>query len=428
MTGMRACAPVGRFRLAIASAILGLALLLPGQALGARGMELALQDDGVFSQRVYYDLTKAFKNAVQMRVSRIRVNIDWEHALKGRQAHYRHRPKHVKYDFSRWDYLIDAVAPYGIKLQVTLTGMAPRWATSDHKIGPMRPNPKYFGQFVSAAARHFKGRIDRYSIFNEPNHRGWLAPLKTQAAQYRRLYRQGYAAIRKADPAAQILIGELAPYASNPKNAQPPLKFLRELTCVNRQYHRIRTCKLYADGFAHHPYEYHNPPAAKFPGRDNVTMSGLPKLVRALDKLKKVRALRTPDGKALDIYLTEFGYFARGRQAISDTKRAKYTVQAYDMALRNPRVKEMLYYVLVRPDPVHAFFDTSILGRKGQRSRPYRKLVSWAAKMAKKHKIAVPKPPKPPEQPPPGGGEPPPPPPPPECPVPLPPGVPCPTP
>jgi hypothetical protein len=156
-------------------------------------------------------------------------------------------------------------------------------------------------------------------------------------------------------------------------------------------------------------------------------MSGLHKLTRALDKLRKARALRTPAGKALDVYLTEFGYFARGKHEISDVKRAKYTVQAYDMALRNPRVHEMLYYLLVRPDPVHAFFDTSILGRRGQMSRPYRKLVSWAAKAAKAGRIAQPVPPAPPEPPPSPPPEPPPPPPP-ACPIPVPEGVPCPTP
>jgi hypothetical protein len=423
---MRGFPAVGRLRLALAAAALAAALLAPASpAHAARGMEVALQDDLIFVQRIYYDFNKGVRRALKLKVSRIRANVLWDVALE-RQARFRKKPKHLKYNWEPWDYLIDQAAPSGIKVQLDLTGMAPRWATSDHKVGPMRPNPRLYRQFVTAAVKHFKGRVDRYSIWNEPNHRGWLAPLKTQAAQYRRIYRQGYAAIRKADPDAQVLIAETAPYASNPKNAQPPLRFLRKLTCVNRSYHRVRSCKLYADGYAHHPYEYHNPPNAKFPGRDNVTMSGLHKLTRALDKLKKARALRTPSGKALDVYLTEFGYFARGKHKISQKKRAKYTVQAFDMAQRNPRVRQMLYYVLVRPDPIHAFFDTSLIGRRGL-SRPFRKLASWAAKAAKSGKIAKPVPPAPPEQPPPGGGEQPPPEEP-ACPIPLPEGVPCPTP
>jgi hypothetical protein len=396
--------------------------------MGARGMELALQDDNVFVHRMYYKRKKAFENAEKMRATWIRANVNWDVTV-GKSARRKRVPRKIKYDFGRWDALVDSAAKRGINVQLGLTGMAPAWATANKKIGPERPNPKLYKHFVRAAARHFKGRVHRYSPLNEPNHRGWLSPLKTQAKQYRKLYTVAYNQIKKVDPEAEVLFGELAPYASNPKNAQPPLKFLRDVACVNRRWNRVRACKLYADGFAHHPYEYHNPPSAKFPGRDNVTMSGLPKLARALDRLKRARTLRTPEGKALDIYLTEFGYFTRGKHKISEAKRAKYTVDAYRIALRNPRVRQMLYFVLVRPGRVHASFDTSLLGRGGKPGRAYRKLVSWARRAALGGLVAVAEPP--PEEPAPEPEPPPeepPPEPPPTCPVPLPPDVPCPTP
>ena len=71
-----------------------------------------------------------------------------------------------------------------------------------------------------------------------------------------------------------------------------------------------------ADGYAHHPYDFANPPAAPYPGADNVTMGTLGRLTTALDRLAAAKALRTPDGKPLDVYLTEFGYFASGRVAV----------------------------------------------------------------------------------------------------------------
>lgn len=377
-------------RLALAAAVLVVALISPGSASAARGMELAIQDDNVFVHGIYYRRGKALDNAERMRATWIRANVNWDVAL-GDAARRNREPANIKYDFGRWDALVDAAAKRGINVQLGLTGMAPRWATTNWRIGPEEPEPYLYNHFVRAAARHFKGRVKRYSIWNEPNHRGWLSPLKTQAKQYRALYRVGYKGIKKVDPKAQVLFGELAPYASNPRNAQPPLKFLRDVACVNRRYRRTGSCKLYADGFAHHPYEYRNPPNAPFPGRDNVTMSGLPKLVRALNKLRRARTLRTPAGRALPIYLTEFGYFARGENAISERKRAKYTVQAYRMALRNPRVKQMLYYVLVRPQDS---FDTSLLGRRGKPGRAYRKLVSWAARAARGGLIQRPTPPR----------------------------------
>ena len=41
---------------------------------------------------------------------------------------------------------------------------------------------------------HFRGLIDRYSIWNEPNYVGWIAPLSSGPKIYRALYTAGYAA------------------------------------------------------------------------------------------------------------------------------------------------------------------------------------------------------------------------------------------
>jgi hypothetical protein len=203
------------------------------------------------------------------------------------------------------------------------------------------------------------------------------------------------------DPDADVLFGETAPYASKAGRATPPLRFLRQVLCVNRRYRPVGNCSpLRADGFAHHPYDYLHRPDQRYPGRDNVTMSGLKKLTKALDRLAKYKVFRTPEGKRLDVYLTEFGYFASGKYKLSEKKRAKYLVMAFDMAQRNKRVKQMLQYLLVEPSEVHSFFDTSIISRAGKVSRTFRKLRSWAAKAGSNGKIVVPQKPPPPPPPP----------------------------
>src|SRR3712207_8647999 len=47
-------------------------------------------------------------------------------------------------------------------------------------------------EFVTAVVSHFGSNVTRYSIWNEPNHTGWLAPLKSQPSLYRSLYSAGY--------------------------------------------------------------------------------------------------------------------------------------------------------------------------------------------------------------------------------------------
>ena len=347
-----------------------------GSSSGESGkLEVALQDDAVFLKRDYYDRETALKQAQALGVTRLRTLVIWNR-VPGAEADSKSKPASIHYDWSQYDSLIDDAARHGIRLQLNLTGPAPAWAAGNHKPGVVRPDPRSFGEFAGAAARHFKGRVDLYSIWNEPNYVGWLAPLHSEPEQYRQLYTSAYGAIKAADPSAKVLIGETAPY-QEAKRALAPLAFLRAVLCRNQIYAPVQQCPpLVADGYAHHPYEFANPPAAPYPGADNVTMGTLNRLTSALDRLASAKALRTPDGKPLDVYLTEFGYFATGPVAVPPAQRANYLKQAFDIAQRNSRVKEMLQYILVSPPP-GIRFNTSLINLDGKPSLPFKALSAW---------------------------------------------------
>jgi hypothetical protein len=354
---------------------------------GSGKLEIALQDDAVFLKRDYYNRETALKQAQDLGVTRLRVLVIWNR-LMGAQANQKTKPSTVHYDWSSYDSLIDDAARHGIRLQLNLSGPAPAWATGDHKVGIVRPDAKAFGEFAAAAARHFKGRVDLYSIWNEPNYVGWLAPLHAEPALYRQLYTAAYSAIKTADPGAKVLLGETAPYSESHR-AMAPLEFLREVLCRNQIYAPVKQCPpLRADGYAHHPYEFANPPAAPYPGADNVTMGTLNRLTSALDRLAGAKALMTPDGKPLDVYLTEFGYFATGPVAPPPAQRANYLKQAFDIAQRNPRVKEMLQYILVSPPP-GTRFDTSLIAQDGKPSLPFTALSDWVRANVKEGRVAA---------------------------------------
>jgi hypothetical protein len=339
-------------------------------------LDVALQDDAVFLKRDYYNRGTALKQAQDLGVTRLRVLLIWSRVI-GADANLKQRPSTIHYDWSAYDSLIDDAARHGIRLQLNLTAPAPAWAAGDHKVGVVRPDAQEFGQFAAAAARHFKGRVDMYSIWNEPNYVGWLAPLRAEPELYRALYTAAYNGIKTADPAAKVLIGETAPYSEGHR-ALAPLAFLRDVLCRNQIYAPVKQCPpLHADGYAHHPYEFANPPAAPYPGADNVTMGTLGRLTAALDRLASAKALTTPDGKSLDVYLTEFGYFASGPVAPPPAQRASYLKQAFDIAQRNSRVKEMLQYILVSPPP-GTRFDTSLIAQDGKPSLPFTALSAWA--------------------------------------------------
>jgi hypothetical protein len=373
--------------------LLALAFLLgpTSRADAAAGMEVALQDDPVFAGRLYYDQEKALAKAERLGVTRIRVNMTWS-TLVGPAAGKRRPPRRIAYNWAPYDALIDAAARHGIRVQPALTGTAPAWATGDGKVGPYKPKAKYFRAYVKAAVTHFKGRIDRWSVWNEPNHRGWIAPLQGSGRVYRALYTAAYSTIAAIDPNAQVLIAETSPYAIK-RNARAPLEWLREVTCVDASYGHPSCGELKADGFAHHPYDFDHPPTYKFAGADNVTVSTLDRLTTALDKLAAAKALRTPAGGPLDLYLTEYGYFATGKRRVADAKRAVYLPQAFTIAQRNPRVRQMLQYLLVQPSRKYRFFDTSILSARGGESRTFKALARWAKRARSRGDIYVYQPP-----------------------------------
>jgi hypothetical protein len=351
----------------------------PGDVKAARGMEIALQDDPVFVGRSYFDREKGFAHARSLGVTRLRVNANWAFALTRAQQKTQKKPAGLTYQFNTIDSIVDAAARHGIRVHVSLTGPAPAWAAGNRRLGGFRPNQREFSAFVTAAATHLKGRVDRYSIWNEPNWRTWLSPMSSAAAQYRGLYSRGYAAIKKADPRAKVLIGETAPSARRGFSVGP-VAFLRALACVNKSYKRVRKCtKLKADGYAHHPYDFAHSPRFKYPGADNATMGTLTHLTRALDRISRTGQLRSNGGGKLGIYLTEFGYFASGHRALSASTRSRYLADGFNLALRNGRVKSQLQYLLVRPPKRYpwSFFDLGLISVSGKKQPQYGSLQRW---------------------------------------------------
>ncbi|HEX8067129.1 MAG TPA: cellulase family glycosylhydrolase [Thermoleophilaceae bacterium] len=364
-------------------------LASPAPAGAATGMEVALQDDAVLVSDAYYGREKALDRARELRVSTIRVNVLWS-SVVGSSATRRSRPSPVRYDFGSYDQLVNAALARGLRVQMALTGSAPAWATGNRRRGVYKPKYRYFEDFAEATAQHFRGLVTRYSIWNEPNHVGWLAPIKSQPGLYAQLYKAGYRAIKRVDPSAEVLIGETAPFATSSRVATPPLAFLRGVLRVNRSWKGSRKYALEADGFAHHPYDFRHSPTYRYPGSDNVTLATLSRLTQALDRLARYQMLRTPKGRRLDVWLTEYGYMGSGRYRVSDARRGSYLKYAFDRARRNSRVRQMLQFLLVQPGSEYRFFDTSLLPRRGGETRAFRSLRSWAASAASKGKIARP--------------------------------------
>jgi hypothetical protein len=362
------------------TAIAAVGVLMPAAtAHAARHMEVALQDDQVFLNQSWYGRAKAFQKAEQLGVTRLRVNFIWSREVAGARSH--HAPRHPAYNWYHFDSLIDEAAAHGIRIEMTLTGPAPAWATGNHRIGVYKPRASAFSRFVRDVAQHFKGRVDRYSIWNEPNWKSWLAPHNSAPHIYKLLYLAGYRAIKRADPKAKVLIGETSPQARG-SAGMAPLTFLRRM---------VGHSHLFADGYAHHPYDYSHSPSTRSRGRNDVTIATLGRLTHELSVLRRKHRLRTSRGRTLPLYLTEYGYMVRGRFRLSSHRQASYLRKAFSIAYHNPHVKSMLQYGLVSP-PFAVNWDTSLLNSHGHARRTFSALRSWVrhAAVAKARAVRIP--------------------------------------
>jgi len=359
-----------KFRQGVAAALaVATSLGAAGSAHAARGMEVGLQDDAVFLYQSYYNRDLGLQQAKQLGVTRLRVNVLWNR-IASAQNTQRTAPAQVIYNWAPYDSIVDAAAFYGIKVQFTVAGPAPAWANGKHRAGlhagVYKPNARLYGRFVHDVAAHFKGRVDRYSIWNEPNWPGWLAPYKSAPRIYANLYRAGYIGVKSADPNAKVLFGELAPQERRGKSLAP-LTFIRRAT-AHRHFK--------ADGLAHHPYAFSVSPTSRKGGPGDVTMGTLGRLTHLLHVLAHKRWLRTPHGGSLPLYLTEYGYFAKGPRWLGNKRRAAYLRKGFQIALHNPSVREMTQYTLVAP-PHGAVWDTSLVSSTGAPSSAFRSLSSW---------------------------------------------------
>ena len=161
-----------------------------------------------------------------------------------------------------------------------------------------------------------------WTTWNEPNYTSFLLPqwrrvdgrwVPQSPHIYREMHEQAYAAINRIEEDNQVLIGGTSPYGSDRRgrnNSIAPLRFLRELACVDRRGLPLERPEcadfrpLEADGYAHHPYSFFGRPDTPSADRDDVALGDLGRLSRLLERLHK--GGRTTS--RLPIFITEYGY------------------------------------------------------------------------------------------------------------------------
>jgi len=392
--------PLPRILLLVSLAALASSVAASPASAGKR-MEVATQDDGLFIAQSHSNREAALARARALGVTHIRMNILWWQPIKASQRTQTTVPSPITYNWGPWDDAINRARAWGIQTQLDLTGDPPAWACGNKKVpfecDGYKPSVPLFQHFVAAAAQHFRGRVSRFSLWNEPNWYTWLSPHDEAPILYRNLFMAGYNAIKSVNPDAEVVMGETAPHFQ-PGISTPPLQFIREMVCVNKKLKRIRGADekctggpIKLDAYATHPYDFTHKPTKRLENPDELTMANIGRLPKLFNKLRKKGLIETPK-KRFPIYLTEHGYFIGGRRGVPERKRAQWIVQAWQMALEAKRVKQMLHYVLISPpaSSPSSYFDMGLIAQNGTPRASYFALQNWIQQAVAAGKLAQP--------------------------------------
>jgi hypothetical protein len=406
-------------------ALLALLACLPATAAASMGQESTFQDDDLLVFGTPEQQADALDTMKALGADRVRVSVFWREVAPDRES--RTKPAFDAADpaayppvlWERYDRILRLARERGLAVNFDVTGPGPLWAMSDPGERPdlgawYGPSAEEFGQFVTALGRRYSGdyqglpRVDYWSIWNEPNQPGWLAPQWltgggrwNEAAPriYRDLADAMWSALQATGhtPATDtILVGELAPKGllknRGVSRAIDALRFLRGLYCVGRRYRALRgraatrlgcpsdpagfagahPALFEATGFAHHPYELNFKPSMRPRHGDWVTIANLTRLSTALSRALRAHGRSRVGG--MPLYLTEFGYQTNppDRLGVSFRQQAGYLNQSEFIAYVTPQVRTLSQFLLIDDDgDPGSTFQSGLMTRSGKRKPAY---------------------------------------------------------
>jgi hypothetical protein len=322
--------------------VLVVCCVLPvGVAVGAERMPVGFFDDPSF--RWSPDQAVNLAAAAAAGATVVHTTANWA-LIAPTRPHWAADPDDSAYRLSDLDQLVRESARYGLRVMVDITG-TPGWANGGRSPNHMPTHLSDLATFAYMLALRYDGRnlgkgtVGLWSVWNEPNLQQFLTPQYAggrivSAANYARLYRTVYAAIKSANPWAKVAIGETSAQGRDRpgrgvSQTVAPGTFMRLLA---------RQGGLRFDAWAQHPYPTSRAArplqVVRYP---NVTLAQLPRFELEL---------RAAFHRRVPIWVTEFGYETRPSQpqGVSYGQQAAYARQALSFARSDPDVQMFVWF------------------------------------------------------------------------------------
>lgn len=249
----------------------------------------------------------------------VRLNVQWKY------WEYRGPSVVVQDSGSRRaaDRSVELARAAGAKV-VLMVYNAPDWAAANSsEQGQVPRDPQDYANFLRTLAAHYRGKVDAYEIWNEPDlDRFWgTGP---SATAYTALLKPAYAAVKQGDPEAKVVFGGLS------------WDYTREGNFLQRAYGY--GARGHFDVLAIHPY----------PEGDLTAWQGW---------YRKARQTMVANGDAAKpIWFTEFGANTSNRAydpgsgawqgGVSEAEQAALLTQAFTLLEADPYVRVVCWYNL----------------------------------------------------------------------------------
>ncbi len=188
-----------------------------------------MQDDALLLHRPA-ELPRTVRTLRALGVDRVRINATWSQIAPKEDG-----PR----NWGNLDRAVNAVTRAGMRVMIDVGFFAPRWAG-----GSRAPDPEKLAGFAGTLAERYP-QVRLWTIWNEPNHPVFMQPqwrggVPVSPHVYRRMHQLGYEAIKKQSEDNRVLLGGLTSMGGDGRGGVRPLRFLRELACVDERLQPLR--------------------------------------------------------------------------------------------------------------------------------------------------------------------------------------------
>ncbi len=221
------------------------------------------------------------------------------------------------------DRCVDMARARGLRV-LGMLHMTPGWANGEQGTNVPPTDVGDYAWIAGWAARHFRGRIAAWEVWNEPNLADFWAG---DVVDYVALLRAAYPAFKQGDPQARVVFGGVA---------------YNDDAYIRKAY--AAGAKGSFDVLATHPYQGRGDLRPEAPDDGTIwRLSHLP-------AVRKVMVANGDGGKP--IWFSEFGWSAHGnwsgipswQRGVSLQLQARYLVRALEYIKRYPYVTQTFWY------------------------------------------------------------------------------------